>query len=195
MRSCTLRTLGTTTRIARTFAFAHQIVIGLGAALTRERCSAYYVGGAAVAIAGVSAYSLAKNLRTKVAHMRIRMLHARAVLLAPQPDAPVLLAPQPDFLSQLLGCATDSGSAAEPTGPNGRRLRCGPGRSRRFAAFQTTGARASALWQARSSSSPPLRVGPCRDSRPLRRVGRPRCSFSRSPRPLRLGRGPSTLPR
>ena len=137
MRSCTLRTLGTTTRIARTFAFAHQIVIGLGAALTRERCSAYYVGGAAVAIAGVSAYSLAKNLRTKVAHMRIRMLHARAVLLAPQPDALVLLAPQPDFLSQLLGCATDSGSAAErphrsllPLGhfrgvPNNRRMRIG----------------------------------------------------------------------
>jgi len=57
-------------------------VIGLGAALTHEHYSAYYVGGAAVAVAGVSAYSLARFLRSKAAHTRMRVgLVAVALLL------------------------------------------------------------------------------------------------------------------
>jgi len=63
-------------------ALKRMVVIGLGAAITHEAYSVYYVGGAAVAVAGVSAYSLSKFLRTKASHTRMRIgLVAAALLL------------------------------------------------------------------------------------------------------------------
>jgi hypothetical protein len=47
----------------------------------REPLSAGYVGGAALAVAGVSAYSLAKALRSAAAHTRVRLGLAIALLL------------------------------------------------------------------------------------------------------------------
>ena len=72
--------------------------------LTHEAHSIYYVGGAAVAVAGVSAYSLSKLLRTDAAHTRTRIgLVAIALLLlaafanqpAPGPAPGAALAPAP----------------------------------------------------------------------------------------------------
>ena len=47
----------------------------------REPLSAGYVGGAALAVAGVSAYSLAKALRSAAAHTRVRLGLVTALLL------------------------------------------------------------------------------------------------------------------
>ena len=50
------------------------VVIGLGAALMREVLSVGYAAGAAFAVAGVAAYSLAKGLSTSAAHTRAQLV-------------------------------------------------------------------------------------------------------------------------
>ena len=50
------------------------VVIGLGAALMREVLSVGYAAGAAFAVAGVAAYSLAKGLSTGAAHTRAQLV-------------------------------------------------------------------------------------------------------------------------
>ena len=62
-------------------ALKRMVVIGLGAALTHEAHSAYYLGGAALAVAGVSAYSLSKFMRTSASHTRTRIGLVAASLL------------------------------------------------------------------------------------------------------------------
>ena len=49
------------------------VVIGLGAVCTGERLTVGFTAGAAVAIAGTSAYSLAKVMRTSAAHVWLRL--------------------------------------------------------------------------------------------------------------------------
>jgi len=49
------------------------VVIGLGAVYTGERLTVGFTAGVAVAVAGASAYSLAKVLRTSAAHVWLRL--------------------------------------------------------------------------------------------------------------------------
>ena len=72
-------------------ALKRMVVIGLGAALTHEAHSAYYLGGAALAVVGVSAYSLSKFLRSSASHtrMRIGLVAASLLLLAAFANRPI----------------------------------------------------------------------------------------------------------
>ena len=96
-------------------ALKRMAVIGLGAALTHEHYSAYYVGGAAVAVAGVSAYSLSKFLRTEASHtrMRILLLTGTLLLIAAFANRPASVpAPGP-----APGPASGPASGATPAAP------------------------------------------------------------------------------
>ena len=92
-------------------ALKRMAVIGLGAALTHEHYSAYYVGGAAVAVAGVSAYSLSKFLRTEASHTRMRILLLTGTLLLPPGPR---LRPHPQL--RAGGCADAPGESKSGIG-------------------------------------------------------------------------------